>query len=73
MYRHQFERTARKNRHKAIFLTILFHVLLLGAIASSGDIKLEKYIPDTVKSWFGMEQEDGHNAGIKEKGKAPRP
>lgn len=60
-YQRKAVRAARWSRTKAFFFTLLFHLGLLFAIASSGDKDWKEYVPDTVKSWLGMEapaQED---------------
>ena len=58
MQHYKFERTARNHRRKAFFLTLAFHLALLCGLAYSGDIDLEKYFPEEVKEWLGMEEPD---------------
>ena len=57
-YNHKFERAARARRAKAVFFTILFHILLIAGIAYSTGADLEQYTPEFVKTLLGME-EDG--------------
>ncbi|HMQ49865.1 MAG TPA: hypothetical protein PKA00_20595 [Saprospiraceae bacterium] len=58
MYHRQFERAARLNRSKAIFFTLVFHVILLGALASGSKGDWQKYLPSAVQDLFGMEQSE---------------
>jgi hypothetical protein len=56
MNNRKFERAARLNRFKAIFLTAAFHVGIIAAIGTYSNGSLTDYIPDTVKDWVGMDE-----------------
>ncbi len=57
MNNYRFERTARLNRQKALYATILFHLLLIGGLAyTASGASLEKILPAKVKEVLGMEQ-----------------
>ena len=56
MYNHYyFERAARKRRTKAVFLTVLFHLVLIGSIAYfSAGPEWQEQLPAIIQEWFGM-------------------
>lgn len=54
----RYGRYVRANRWKAIFFTILFHALVVGAIAYYSDADVEQYLPEKVKDVLGMEVKD---------------
>lgn len=58
MYHRQFERAARLNRSKAIFFTIVFHVILLGVLASGSKGDWQKYLPSALQDILGTEQSE---------------
>lgn len=57
MYNHYyFERAARKRRTKAVVLTILFHMFLIGGLAYlSAGPGWQEQLPAVVQEWFGLE------------------
>lgn len=63
-YNHKFEQAARARRAKAVFFTILFHILLIGAIAYGTGGDMEKYAPDFVKTLLGMEEDGAATAKV---------
>lgn len=57
MNNYRFERSARRNRRKALYATILFHLVLIGGLAyATSGASLEKILPVKVKEALGMEQ-----------------
>jgi hypothetical protein len=58
MTNHRFKKAARKNRTKALFFTILFHVALLGGIAYSTGSDVKAYLPDGLLEMMGMEKQE---------------
>jgi len=63
-YNHKFERAASARRAKAVFFTILFHILLIGAVAYGTGADLEKYTPEFVKTLLGMEEDGAATAKV---------
>ena len=57
MTNRKFERAARLNRLIAVFFTAVFHVGLIGFVGMYSDGNLEKYLPETVKEWVGMNED----------------
>jgi len=55
MTNYRFKKAAKKNRAKAVFFTILFHLVLLGGIAYSTGADVEVYIPDVLQEMLGMD------------------
>lgn len=45
-------RSARVNRRKAIFLTVLFHIVLIGGLTIGTNGELIDLVPDFVLEWF---------------------
>lgn len=68
-YNHKFERAARARRAKAVFFTILFHILLIAGIAYGAGADVEKYTPEFVKTLLGMEGDEAPTASAE----APKP
>ncbi|MCB0556316.1 MAG: hypothetical protein KDD02_22410 [Phaeodactylibacter sp.] len=68
---YRFERTARKNRQKALYFTVFFHLLLIGGIAytTSGG-SLNKILPAKIKAVLGIEQAEQATASESD---LPRP
>lgn len=56
MTNNKFERAARLNKAKAIFLTAAVHIVLIGGIATYGGDSIADMVPEKVKSFFGWEQ-----------------
>lgn len=56
MINYQFEKYARRNRNKALFFTIAFHALLLGAVIMGDDVEIKEYVPTVVQEWLGMDE-----------------
>lgn len=56
MINYQFERNARRNRQKAMFFTIAFHLCLVGGLLYADDIPWQEYVPDTVQEWLHIDQ-----------------
>ncbi len=69
-YLRKSRKAASAHRATAIFFTILFHVVLIGGIAYSTGADMEKYTPEIVKEWLGMEKEAPATANVEE---GPRP
>jgi len=67
----RFNRTASINRFKATCFTILFHITLLGGLFyfSGEDASIEKLLPDVVKEWLDMGEEESLALPVKNKGK----
>ena len=63
-YNHKFERAASARRAKAVFFTILLHILLIGGIAYSTGVDMGKYTPEFVKNLLGMEADDAATAKV---------
>ncbi|MCB0548434.1 MAG: hypothetical protein KDD19_12710 [Phaeodactylibacter sp.] len=63
-YNHKFERAARARRAKAVFFTILFHILLIAGIAYGTGAELDKYTPEFVKTLLGMESDEATTAKV---------
>ena len=53
----KFRRAAQFNRAKAVFFTVIFHVLLIGALFYGGEAKIKQYVPDEVLSILGIDQD----------------
>ncbi len=68
-YNYKFERAARARRAKAVFFTILFHILLIAGIAYGTGADLEKYTPEFVKTLLGMEGDEAPTVRVE----APKP
>jgi hypothetical protein len=49
MNKRRFKRAAQLNRTKAIFLTIVFHIVLIGGIAIATGADWKQYMPDFLK------------------------
>lgn len=65
-YNHKFERAARARRAKAVFFTILFHILLIAGIAYGTGADMDKYTPEFVKTLLGMENDEAATARVDE-------
>lgn len=63
-YNHKFERAASARRATAVFFTILFHLLLIGGIAYSTGVDMNKYTPEFVKTLLGMEDDGAATAKV---------
>lgn len=70
-----FERNARRNRSKALFLTLFIHGALLGGILMSSSVDWQEYVPAFVQEWMGMEDEESVAVQLPDQpeGKAVRP
>ncbi len=55
MTNYRFERTARRNRSKALILTLLFHAILLGGLLLAGNEELKSSLPEPVRELMGWE------------------
>ncbi len=69
---YRFERNARRSRQKALYVTIFFHLLILGGLAfySSG-ADWRDYVPEALKTSLGIEAPQAENATAREE--LPRP
>ncbi|MBR9921112.1 MAG: hypothetical protein GYB31_09755 [Bacteroidetes bacterium] len=56
MQTYKSNRRARANRRKAVFLTIVFHVILIGGIAYSSNSNLSDLVPDFIMELFQDEE-----------------
>lgn len=58
MYNHQYqyEKNARRNRRKALFLAIVFHALILGAVLYGNSEDWREWLPQPVQEMLGMTQ-----------------
>jgi hypothetical protein len=57
MHYHRISRRrARAIRAKALFLTLLFHLALIGYLAYGSDIEWAAYLPETVQEWVGLSE-----------------
>ena len=72
MYQKKSRRAARSNRFIAITLTLMFHAVIIGAIAFSGNDKGADIVPAKVKEWLGMEETPAEIVA-EEKDERPRP
>jgi hypothetical protein len=50
MNERRFKRAAQLNRTKAVFLTILFHIVLIGGIAIATGADWKELVPDFLKT-----------------------
>lgn len=46
-------RQARLTRTKAFFITLLFHLLLIGYFTSGSDLSLLQYLPESMQELLG--------------------
>jgi hypothetical protein len=69
---YRFERNARRSRQKALYVTIFFHLLILGGLAfySSG-ADWRAYVPEALKTSLGIEEPKAENVAVQ--GNLPRP
>ena len=56
MINYRFERAARRNRSKALILTLLFHAVLLGGLLLAGNEDARTSLPDPVRQLLGWEK-----------------
>ena len=63
-YNHKFERAARARRAKAVFFTILLHLLLIAGIAYSTGADMDMYTPEFVKTLLGVEADGAATAKV---------
>jgi hypothetical protein len=61
MTNNKFEKAARFNKAKAVFLTAALHIVLIGGFASYGNNTLSDLIPQKVKSFLGMDDNSENN------------
>ncbi len=58
MQNRKFKRAARINRTKAFFITLIFHVIAIGAFMNEDAYaELARWLPDMVTEWMGWEVE----------------
>lgn len=57
MTNNRFQRAARINKAKAVFLTVALHIVLIAGFASYGDGSVKDMIPEKVKTFLGMDQD----------------
>ena len=67
-YHRRSTRKAKAIRTKAFFITLLFHIALIGYFTYGTEQSLAEWVPDTVKEWVGWT--DG---ALAEEADAPRP
>ncbi|MEL6867641.1 MAG: hypothetical protein AAFP19_24665 [Bacteroidota bacterium] len=67
-----FDRAARRNRHKALWFTLLIHAGLLGGIlfATDADTDWKQYLPDTLQEWMKEAPEQQPEKKVDKKKKA---
>jgi hypothetical protein len=66
MTNNKFEKAARFNKAKAVFLTAALHIVLIGGFASYGDNTISDLIPEKVKFFLGMDENSESNLDKKE-------
>ncbi|HKK80375.1 MAG TPA: hypothetical protein VJ933_12130 [Phaeodactylibacter sp.] len=69
-YQRRSIRKARAIRTKAFFITLLFHLALIGYFTYGTDLSLQDYLPETVAEWVGG---GGESEGGSEEVEPPRP
>lgn len=67
-YQRRSIRKARAIRTKAFFITLLFHLALIGYLTYGSGLSLQNYMPETVKEWVGWTE-----GPVAEEPDAPRP
>jgi len=71
-YQRRSIRKARAIRTKAFFITLLFHLALIGYFTYGADLSWQDYLPDAVAEWVGGNRKSEGEVGSRE-GEAPRP
>jgi hypothetical protein len=56
-YQRRSIRKARAIRTKAFFITLLFHLALIGYFTYGADLSWQDYLPNAVAEWAGFAEE----------------